>query len=82
MEGKRIKDASFPKMKGREVSLEWINSNDFALSEPIIIEEPEGLGMEMPKDDLTVSDIAELLGPDTPVEVMGMILLCFCIFIN
>lgn len=74
MDGKQIKEASFPIMKGHELSLEWVNTNDLALSEPVVIEEPDGLGMEMPHDDLTVSDIADLVGRDTPVEVMGTIL--------
>ena len=67
-------------MKGHELSLEWVNTNDLALSEPVIIEEPDGLGMEMPQDDLTVSDIADLVGRDTPVEVMGTVLLLWCSF--
>ena len=62
-------------MKGHELSSEWANTNDLALSEPVIIEEPDGLGMEMPQDDLTVSDIADLVGRDTPVEVMGTVVL-------
>ena len=40
------------------------------MTEPILIEQPEGLGMKMPHD-LTVADVGELVGLDTPVEVIG-----------
>jgi hypothetical protein len=64
-------------MKGSDVSLEWIDSDPDALKEPIVIETPDGLGMKMPGSDFTVQDVAETIGEDHPVEVIGMYpLLC------
>ena len=70
MHGKTIKPDPFKRMQGAEVSVEWLHADPTAMTEPIIIELPEGLGMEMP-EDLTVADVAEIVGPDTPVEVIG-----------
>lgn len=72
MQGKSISKESFKRMKGSDVSTEWLNSDPTAMTEPIIIEEPDGLGMEMPDSELTVSEIADTLGKDTPVEVIGI----------
>lgn len=58
-------------MNGGDLTLDWIADDDSAMTEPVIIEIPDGLGMEMPQKDLTVSGIAEILGADTPLEVMG-----------
>lgn len=47
-----------------------------AMTEPIIIDSPEGLGMKMPEEgDFGVEEVAELVGEDVPVEVIGT--LCF-----
>ncbi len=62
----------FPRMKGAELTLDWLANNENAMTEPILVEQPEGLGMEMPEPGLTVADIADIVGVDTPVEVMGM----------
>ncbi|BGP71350.1 JmjC domain-containing histone demethylation protein 1 [Rhodotorula toruloides] len=40
------------------------------MTEPFVVERPEGLGMEMPPPSTTVKDIAELVGPSTPLEVI------------
>lgn len=70
LQNKPIKPDTFKRMEGSEVTLEWLESDPTAMREPIVIENPEGLGMEMPKD-ITVSEIAEILGESTPVEVIG-----------
>lgn len=62
---------SFRRMKGNEVTLDWLNEDDEAMKEPIVIESTEGLGMKMPPEGLTVDDVAKLVGEDAPVEVMG-----------
>ncbi|KZT54583.1 Clavaminate synthase-like protein [Calocera cornea HHB12733] len=69
---KKFSKDKFKRMKGKDVSLEWVESNDDALTEPIVIPEPAGLGMKMPGDDFTVDDVAKLVGPDTPVEVIDV----------
>lgn len=71
LEGKQISEDPFKRPEGSDVGLEWLEGDEDAMTEPIIIERPEGLGMKMPSDDFTVDDIAELLGEETPVEVIG-----------
>jgi F-box/leucine-rich repeat protein 10/11 len=62
-------------MKGSDLRLEWLETDDSAMREPIVVETPEGLGMKMPPNDFTVDDVVELVGEDTPVEVIGIMLL-------
>lgn len=62
----------FSRMDGEKVSLSWVEEDETAMREPIVIEKPDGLGMKMPSVDLTVDDVAELVGEETPLEVIGM----------
>ncbi|KAI5117638.1 hypothetical protein M0805_008445 [Coniferiporia weirii] len=62
----------FRHMSGSELSREWVDGDPTALLEPVLIEAPDGLGMSMPPAGLTVSDIARIVGEDTPVEVMDV----------
>jgi hypothetical protein len=71
MEGKPIKKDCFKRMKGSEVTLEWLDSDEGALKEPIVVESPDGLGMKMPPSNFSVNDVAETLGQDHPVSVIG-----------
>ncbi len=77
LHGKTIKKDSFPRMHGNELNLDWLISNETAMTEPIIVEKVDGLGMKMPPDNITVADVAEIVGPDTPVEVMGNVFFLF-----
>lgn len=70
MQGKTIKADPFKRMNGGEVTVEWLETDPTAMREPIVIENPDGLGLKMP-EDITVADIAEALGDSTPVEVIG-----------
>ena len=70
MEGKPIKPDPFKRMAGHDVTVEWVESDPSALTEPILIESPDGLGMKMP-EGFTVDDVAQTLGKDAPVEVIG-----------
>ncbi|KAJ8093295.1 JmjC domain-containing histone demethylation protein 1 [Marasmius tenuissimus] len=70
MEGKPIKDDYFKRMKGSDVGLEWLNEDEEAMKEPIVIETPEGLGMKMPEEDFGVEDVALLVGENSPLEVI------------
>ncbi|KAF9496072.1 Clavaminate synthase-like protein [Pleurotus eryngii] len=72
MEGKAIKNARFKHMHGSEVGVEWLEEDEQAMTEPIIIDNPEGLGMQMPASDFTVSDVADIVGEDHPVEVIDV----------
>ncbi|TEB36060.1 Clavaminate synthase-like protein [Coprinellus micaceus] len=69
LENKRLKPSPFRKMKGEEVNLEWLE-DESAMTEPVVIEVPEGLGMKMPESEWSADDIASELGEGMPVEVM------------
>lgn len=71
LEEKQTKGDPFRRMHGADLGLSWIEEDEMAMREPIVIEKPDGLGMKMPSNDLTVNDIAELVGEDAPVEVIG-----------
>lgn len=71
IETKDIKPDVFRRLKGSEVNSGWLEQDPEAFREPIVIESPEGLGMRMPNKDFTVADVAEIVGPQTPVEVIG-----------
>jgi F-box/leucine-rich repeat protein 10/11 len=70
LETKEIKKDPFKRLQGSELD-SWLEDDEDALREPIIIEQPEGLGMKMPPRDLTVEHVAEYIGEDTPLEVIG-----------
>ena len=70
LETKEIKKDPFKRLQGSELE-SWLEEDEDALREPIIIEQPEGLGMKMPPRDLTVEHVAEYIGEDTPLEVIG-----------
>lgn len=70
LDGKSLIEGRFKRMNGGDVGLEWL-SDDSAMLEPIVIESPEGLGMKMPPSDFTVQDVADSVGEDTPIEVIG-----------
>lgn len=71
LETKEVKKDPFRRMKGGELDA-WLHEDETALREPIIIEQPDGLGMKMPPRDLTVEHVAEYIGEDTPLEVIGI----------
>jgi hypothetical protein len=73
MEGKPIHKHNFQLMKGQEVGLQWIEEDENAMKEPVIIEVPDGLRMQMPSSNITVEQIAEKVGPNTPLEVIGTV---------
>ena len=71
LEGKDIKPHNFKRMQGSELTVEWVEHDTDAFRAPILIETPEGLGMEMPESTFSPRDVADVLGGDTPVEVIG-----------
>lgn len=73
LEKKEIKDSPFKRLDGSSVGIQWLQEDESAMTEPIIIERPDGLGMKMPSNDFTVDEVAELVGPDMPVEVIGTV---------
>ncbi|KAJ6547217.1 JmjC domain-containing histone demethylation protein 1 [Mycena capillaripes] len=72
LENKTFKPDKFKRMHGSEVTVEWLEEDDDAMTEPIVVEQPDGLGMKMPPTDFTVEDVAELVGEETPVEVIDV----------
>ncbi|KAF8558444.1 Clavaminate synthase-like protein [Imleria badia] len=72
IQSKPIKDDEFRRMNGSDVGLEWLENDENSMKEPIVIENPEGLGMKMPDADFTVSDVADIVGHETPVEVIDV----------
>lgn len=70
-ESKTYSPDNFRRMNGSDIGLEWILRDENAMKEPIVVENPEGLGMKMPGKETTVRDIANEIGPDTHVEVIG-----------
>lgn len=73
-ESARYAPDNFRRMSGSDIGFEWILRDENAMKEPIVVESPEGLGMKMPSKDLTVRDIANEIGPDTHVEVIGTLI--------
>ena len=79
MQTKPIAPDKFQRMKGSDVGMGWLERDENAMKEPVVIEDPEGLGMQMPgwatsvagPSDFGVSDVARLVGGETPVEVIG-----------
>jgi hypothetical protein len=70
-ESRKYSPDTFKRLNGSDIGLEWILRDESAMKEPIVVEDPEGLGMKMPSKDLTVRDIANEVGPDTHLEVIG-----------
>lgn len=82
LENKVVAADRFKRMRGEEVNLQWINSDESAFREPIVIEDAKGLEMRMPgwqtEDGVSgattgfdVRDVARIVGTETPVEVIG-----------
>jgi len=80
LEGKPILKESFKRMNGEDVCLTWIEQDPHAMEEPTVIETPEGLGMKMPPVELSVVGVSEILGEETPIEVIGLTFPSFVLF--
>lgn len=72
MESKTFSSDEFKRMRGSDLTEEWLYNDATAMTEPVVIEKPDGLGMMMPPSSLTVPEIANILGPETPLEVIGL----------
>lgn len=82
IENKPTTPDRFKRMKGEDVNVKWMNEDETAFREPIVIEDAKGLGMRMPcwpSEDgvggatvpFDVRDVARIVGEETPVEVIG-----------
>lgn len=72
MESKTFSKDEFKRLRGSDLTEEWLYNDATAMTEPVIIEKADGLGMMMPSSSLTVPEIANILGPETPLEVIGL----------
>ncbi|KAF8623960.1 hypothetical protein AX15_006118 [Amanita polypyramis BW_CC] len=72
LEGKVIKADPFKRMIGSSVNIDWLESDEDAMKEPIIIEKPEGLGMKMPPKQFSVQDVVDCVGAEIAVEVIDV----------
>ena len=59
---------SFQIMQGNDVTAQWAKETGFR--DPIIILEPDGLGLTMPPHELTVRQVAEACGLERTVQVL------------
>ena len=55
-------EGAFKTIKAEEITEAWLYHNEEAMTEPFVVEYPEGLGMEMPSSDMTISEIARIVG--------------------
>ncbi|KAH8829714.1 JmjC domain-containing histone demethylation protein 1 [Flagelloscypha sp. PMI_526] len=72
LQGKKVNNHNFKCLKGSDVNKHWLEKDETAMTEPIIILRPDGLGMRMPPKSFTVRDVADTVGLDHPVEVMDV----------
>lgn len=42
--GKALKEDNFKRMNGSDVNLQWLEDDPCAMEEPIVVEQPSGLG--------------------------------------
>jgi F-box/leucine-rich repeat protein 10/11 len=80
LESKTFSRDDFTRMRGSDLTEEWLYNDATAMTEPVIIEKPDDLGMMMPPSSLTVPEIANILGPETPLEVIGLHSRSPCVF--
>ena len=57
-------------LKGSEFTLDWVRKN--GISRPIFIPDRSGLGMKVPGPGFTVRDVADLLGPGWPLDIIDV----------
>lgn len=65
-----VVEGAFAVYEGKDLTDEWLWGKESML-QPFVVESPEGLGMEMPSRDMSIPEIAAVVGPNTPIEVIG-----------
>lgn len=65
----------FERVAGKDVTMQWLRTTGF--KSPVVIPKDSdgttnGLGMKMPPSTLTVDDVRDAVGPETPVEVIDV----------
>ena len=69
---KRITPSPFRHVKGSDLNQDWVENDPSAMTEPIIIDKSNDLDMSLPKQLKSVKDVADAVGHEMPVEVIGM----------
>ena len=70
---KRIQTLDIPiypieRVHGSVVSMKWLLKRGFY--EPFMVNDSTQLGMKLPNKDTSLSDIASIIGPNVPIDVM------------
>lgn len=65
----------FERLNGKDLTMEWLRGTGFKY--PVIVKRDEdgttdGLDMKMPSKTLTVDDVRDAVGSETPVEVIDV----------
>ncbi|XP_064488652.1 histone lysine demethylase PHF8-like [Ornithodoros turicata] len=64
----QIADVAVTKLSGEEFNLQYLLHSGFTC--PVLVEKKDGLGLVMPPEDLTVSDVMDFIGPDFMLDVI------------
>lgn len=67
---RNVVEGAFKVYEGKDLTDDWLWGEESML-QPFVVQSPEGLGMEMPSRDMTIPEIAAVVGPNTPIEVIG-----------
>lgn len=70
-ESRPLTKTHFRKMKPEQLTVDWLENDPQAFMEPIFIDHAQGLDMKVLPSDIKISEIAELVGPDKPLDVIG-----------
>ncbi|GFQ66049.1 lysine-specific demethylase 7A [Trichonephila clavata] len=58
------------RLRGPQLSLPYLIQNGF--NYPILVDSTVGLGLQMPSDSFTVSDVMDYIGPNFPLDVIDV----------
>ncbi|TPX58747.1 hypothetical protein PhCBS80983_g02920 [Powellomyces hirtus] len=68
LQARKFAQESFQRLKGEDLTLEWARKD--GLREPVIIESPEGLDIQMPDKRLIVDQVANICGRTRQVDAI------------
>ncbi|KAL8276087.1 hypothetical protein RQP46_011502 [Phenoliferia psychrophenolica] len=71
LDARKVTEGHFRRIDSASLTPEWLRSDE-GMQEPFWVDSPEGLGMTMPPGDLTIAQVAEIVGPDETVEVIDV----------
>lgn len=71
-ESRALLKNAFPPMTAEQLTLDWLNNDPTAFTQPIFIPVSEGLDMKVLPQDMKISEIAEKVGRDYPLEVIDV----------